>query len=271
MSHVAEEDPFLRERNGKDDHGIMAPHLWAALGVAYVILGLVQFFLATFYRWWLGAALGFGLAKMGTTLIGIGVTGGRQPPLPPGSSFGARMRHMAGAIVLWGSTKFQKLFYALRWPVLGYGVFVVLLITIRLNSPDPIMDAFPESCGGNHLGCSRVAEHHPQAPKGLEPLYLSSSLNVTQAAVEAWINDQVGARVLASSPGFVHARVVTPVWGFADDFMVSLRCSGDSEKALVEAQGQLRIGKSDLGVNGRRNRQFFTWLAQKPLPAGSCS
>lgn len=271
MSHSAEEDPFLRERNGKDDHGIMAPHLWAALGVVYIILGLVQISLASIWRWWFGAAVGFGLAKMGTTLIGIGVTGGRQPPLPPGASFGGRMRHMAGAVVLWGSTKFQKLFYALRWPVLGYGAFVALLITIRLNSPDPKMNAFPDSCNGNYLGCSRVAEHHIQAPKGLEPLRLSSSLNATQMAVEAWINGQVGARVLASSPGFVHARVVTPVWGFADDFMVRLRCDSESERVLVEAQGQLRIGKSDLGVNGRRNRQFFTWLAQKPLPEGHCN
>ena len=271
MSQAAEEDPFLRERNGKDDHTTMHPRLWGALGVAYVILGIVQISLATLWRSWFGAAVGFGLAKMGTTLIGIGVTGGRQSPLAPGASLGARWRHMAGAIVLWGSTKFQKLFYALRWPVLGYGAFVALLITIRLNSPDLRIESFPENCGGNFLGCNRVAEHNPQAAKDLHPLHLAASLNATQAAVEAWINGQAGARVITSSPGFVHARVVTPIWGFADDFMVSLKCSGDPEKVLVEAQGQLRIGKSDLGVNGRRNRRFFNWLALKSLPEGSCS
>ena len=43
---------------------------------------------------------------------------------------------------------------------------------------------------------------------------------------------------------------------------------------MVEVQGQLRIGKSDLGVNGRRNVRFMQALGKAAedgrLPQGLC-
>lgn len=262
-----EEDPLL----ARSDDFTLHPRIWAFLGCVYIALGLTQAVLAGLWRWLLGAAFGLSLAKLGSTLVGLGVTGGRpQARLPPGASLGARARHCCGAIVLWGSTQFLRLFYRLRWPVVGYGAFVALLVAIHLSSPDPVVSSFPSSCGNNRLGCSRVARSAPQAPRGLEPSTVPSALEDVQAAVEGWVDRQAGARVLTSSPGFIHARCMTPFWGFADDLYVSLKCD-EQGWTLVEAQGQLRVGKSDLGVNSRRLRRLFDWLDGAELPEGQCS
>lgn len=60
----------------------------------------------------------------------------------------------------------------------------------------------------------------------------------------------------------MHARFVTWLWGFADDFFVSVRCN-DVGSAVIEVQGQLRLGQSDLGVNARRNKRFWEYLAEQ--------
>lgn len=44
-----------------------------------------------------------------------------------------------------------------------------------------------------------------------------------QDAAEAWVAAQTHARVLQSQPGFFHARFVSFLWGFADDFYASFR------------------------------------------------
>lgn len=51
------------------------PMVWVAIGILYVILGVIQSFFAALWRWWFGVALGFGCAKTGSSLIGIGLTG----------------------------------------------------------------------------------------------------------------------------------------------------------------------------------------------------
>jgi uncharacterized protein (DUF1499 family) len=166
----------------------------------------------------------------------------------------------------------QRLFWVLRWPLYAYGLFVVLLIAVHLASPDPAATTFPTKCPHHkRLGCSRVAVTEPHAARGLDPLRLASPLNATQAAVAEWIGGQPGGRVLRSSPGFIHARFTTLVFGFADDLFVGLRCDGEGN-SVVEAQGQLRIGKSDLGVNARRNQKLFAAVgaAAGGLPQGRC-
>lgn len=51
------------------------------------------------------------------------------------------------------------------------------------------------------------------------------------------------------------------------------RCN-DKQQTVVEVQGQLRIGRSDLGVNGRRNEAFMLALSRAvqagQLPEGVC-
>ena len=63
--------PLLGERETMNAH----PKFWLALGTLHVVLGAVQLALAGLWRWWFGLAVGFGSAKMGFTLAGIGMTG----------------------------------------------------------------------------------------------------------------------------------------------------------------------------------------------------
>ena len=277
MNENQDEDEYLLDASGQQRSPFthsLHPKVWSFLGVLYIILGISQAILAITWFWYLGVAIGLSIAKLGSTLLGIGITGGgSQTSLPPSSTFKQKLQHCGFAIILWGATKIQRLFFYLRWPIVGYGVFVALLLTIRITSPDPHLVAFPDSCPANNkLGCSRVAVDQPHGPRGVTPLFLPASLNATQAAIQGWIWAQAGSRIVYATPGFIHARVVTPIWGFADDFFVSLRCEPDHKQVVVETQGQLRIGKSDLGVNGRRNKNFFAWLKQKQdeLPEEEC-
>lgn len=55
----------------------------------------------------------------------------------------------------------------------------------------------------------------------------------------------------------------------------SVWCScNEEQQVVVEVQGQLRLGKSDLGVNARRNQQFLLALSKAArageIPAGQC-
>jgi uncharacterized protein (DUF1499 family) len=280
-------DPLLPQRSlssGPANKQPLSARAWILLGSLYVLIGTVEILLAAVWRHWLGVAIGFGVMKLGSSLVGLGITGGRAPPLPPGASVVARLRHVAGRIVSWGSDKVQRLIFAFRWLVYLYGAFAVLLIVVHIASPDPRIAGFPDKCS-SRFGCSRVAELSSHGARGMQPVRIASTLNATQAAVEAWINSQNRARILYSAPGFVHVRFLSLIWGFADDFFVGLRCddhsSGDDRKEgdvrdgllVVETQGQLRVGKGDLGVNARRNKGFIEWLeqAKDELPVGNCA
>ena len=93
----------------------------------------------------------------------------------------------------------------------------------------------------------------------LQPLHLAATVADVQSYATSWVQDQVGgllcshhaapsnstrvhrsrvldplpailflpqaqARLLGDTrPGFLHARILTFFWGFADDFLISLR------------------------------------------------
>jgi hypothetical protein len=72
--------------------------------------------------------------------------------------------------------------------------------------------------------CSRIAESNPHGARHLQPLHLAASMPDVQAWVAAWVGEQSQARLLRDTrPGFLHARILTFFFGFADDFMASLR------------------------------------------------
>lgn len=54
---------------------------------------------------------------------------------------------------------------------------------------------------------------------------------------------------------------------------IRCRCNNASQ-VVVEVQGQLRLGMSDVGVNGRRNEAFMLALSravqQGQIPEGAC-
>ena len=279
MLNDEEEDPFFLDANYEGSplqHGAtnLHPRAWTALGFLYVAIGVTELVLALLWGFWWGFVVGLSLIKMGSTLVSINLIG-RQAPLPQGASIVARLKHLAGSVVHWGSEKVTAIFYYLRWPFMLFGLYVSLLILIRIKSPNPAFEYFPASCGSNVLGCSRVAMQMPQSSEGIAPAFLAAPLNVTQEVIRSWVSSQAGMRILKVENGFLHVRVLTQFWGFADDFLIGLRCDKDTDvmKTVVETQGQLRIGKSDLGVNRRRNQKFFEWLGAVEFPpeaGGTC-
>ena len=79
--------------------------------------------LAALWRWWFGVAVGFGIGKMGLSLTGLGITGGRplQRADPPPRGVGPWLKATLMRAVLWGSSKVQRLFYALRYLIYACG------------------------------------------------------------------------------------------------------------------------------------------------------
>jgi uncharacterized protein (DUF1499 family) len=73
----------------------------------------------------------------------------------------------------------------------------------------------------------------------------------------------------------IHARFVSLLWGFADDVFVRLSCDAETGEVLVEAQGQLRVGVGDMGVNVKRNAALIAAMdadvKHGQLPAGPCT
>jgi hypothetical protein len=162
--------------------------------------------------------------------------------------------------------------------------FVLVLLAVRMaSSPDPQVHEFPTACPaglqGKH-GCSRVALENahraPPSPNN-QPFRARALLSDVEAELLRWLGQQPRVTILrhasASSSqsaggGFLHARVVTPLWGFADDFFVRWRCSRVGE-AVVEVQGQLRLGVGDLEVNVKRNGAVLGHLREAPIPAAA--
>lgn len=264
MSNDDDLDILISENQTKNQpSSSFPPKVWLALGITYVCLGIIQLILAAMWHAWFGVVIGASVAKLGTSLFGIGYTGLKPLPPPNSSSIMDRIQRFVSSLVFWGSSQVQRLLFLLRWPIIAYGVYVALLIAVHVSSPDPKITSFPTSCPvWNRFGCSRIAETSSQSARGLSPLHIKAPMNVTHAAVIEWIGSRGRSAVLVDKPNFIHARVLSLVFNFADDFMVHLKCSKEG-RTVVEVQGQLRLGQSDMGVNARRNQMFFSELEKR--------
>lgn len=72
----------------------------------------------------------------------------------------------------------------------------------------------------------------------------------------------MGWQIIATDPagGRIEATATTSWFGFRDDIMI--RVTGDSERSRVDIRSVSRVGRSDLGANARRIREFAMRLAQ---------
>eukprot|EP00218_Dolichomastix_sp_CCMP3274_P011247 CAMPEP_0170146674 /NCGR_PEP_ID=MMETSP0033_2-20121228/31339_1 /TAXON_ID=195969 /ORGANISM="Dolichomastix tenuilepis, Strain CCMP3274" /LENGTH=206 /DNA_ID=CAMNT_0010383423 /DNA_START=107 /DNA_END=727 /DNA_ORIENTATION=+ len=173
----------------------------------------------------------------------------------------------------------KRLARAARGVCYGACVFTTLLLIVRLSSPDPTIKTFPSSCAVSADGCVRVTEDNPHRADKLVPLRLEATPSDVAGAVEAWLRaggDRAHGSGGVVSAGadksiepipsrLVHGRLVSALWGFADD--VAVLCKQESELVtFVEAQAELRIGKSDIGANGAHLRSLFAHLKDKFTP-----
>ena len=97
-----------------------------------------------------------------------------------------------------------------------------------------------------------------------------TSADTMTTEIEKWaLQSYTFSRLLShqSSKGkvYMHFRILSTVFGFADDFMIQVASSTKKNKAqtiTVTAQGQLRLGVSDLGVNMKRNTDLVEFIQE---------
>ena len=82
------------------------------------------------------------------------------------------------------------------------------------------------------------------------------------AAFEAALADaqQMGWDIVAADPtaGRIEATATTPWFGFKDDVVIRVRPAGAGSR--IDIRSVSRVGKSDLGANARRVRQYLAAL-----------
>ena len=70
-----------------------------------------------------------------------------------------------------------------------------------------------------------------------------------------------GVEVVETQDSYLHATVVSRLFGFVDD----LELFADGPGRQIQARSQSRLGDSDLGVNGRRLERLHRALLESPL------
>lgn len=150
-----------------------------------------------------------------------------------------------------------------------------LFLFVRILSSTPTFTEFPSSCEKLE-GCTRVADEESNKSGNMIPLELSTSICEAQRVVSHWTTnvEKRGALLdeLATGPyeEMLHGRFVSAFWGFVDDTLVQLECKSNSI-VKVQAQSQLRIGKSDMDVNYERVKRLWEYLEEYPWAPTECS
>lgn len=104
----------------------------------------------------------------------------------------------------------------------------------RLKPPPPTPNAVSSQAGDD--------AHH------IEPLRFAGDPARAFARLRDLIAGWPGARIVAESPGYLHAEVSTPWLRFVDDLEVYL----DGSANVIHVRSASRLGHSDFGTNRRR-------------------
>ncbi|KAK9814495.1 hypothetical protein WJX72_006771 [[Myrmecia] bisecta] len=255
---------------------------WLLGGLLFAALGTTQAVLAARWNNGFGIAVGIVAALVGSMLLLLGVsvmhgthdTSMAYARVEPDEGQKCRARYHR-AVQWLGHEATTAAAQAWRWPLAVFAAYVALLIAVHCASPDVLLGAFPPACGdGQSEHCSRVADSHPHRNRDLSPLTIATPQSVAILAARFWIATTSRSQVLEVTNDFIHARVVSLLWGFADDFFVHVTCGGSRQEATIEVQSSSRLGVSDFGVNGARNEAFLLTLRGKQqkgaFPEGPC-
>jgi len=206
-----------------------------------IILGFIKLVLSGYWHFWFG--LVFSLLVM--ALAGVGVA------------------------FLWKSYK-GRLWKILLVVSTLASVFLFILFLIQVVSWDFSANSFPSGCK-KKTNCTRVTTDISTNVRGegLVSPTIPSSTSTIQQEVKDWINSQTGTAILEETDSFIHARFVTPFWGFADDFYVQLFCQSNGTVA-VWVQGEARLGTGDFNVNENRVANFIQSVNGYNFAPGKC-
>ncbi|MGH7527884.1 MAG: DUF1499 domain-containing protein [Gemmatimonadales bacterium] len=125
----------------------------------------------------------------------------------------------------------------------------VAVLPLRANAPNPVV-----------YGGSEIAEAQRQGYPDIQPLALDASPGAAfaraLAAAEAVDWELVAAD---SAAGRIEATATTAWFGFKDDIVVRITPAGGGSR--VDVRSVSRVGKSDVGANAERIRDYLGRVA----------
>eukprot|EP00752_Nemacystus_decipiens_P012653 g11207.t1 len=127
----------------------------------------------------------------------------------------------------------------------------VALLGVRTFTAGPdtrYIESFPTDIA-HPRGCTRVAE--VGGNKGIAVPKFKASVTEVQDVAKAWLESQPRTKIETDTPGYLHAKSLSFLFGFPDSVGVKVfkNKAGATE---VWVQSELRIGDGDLNVNYKR-------------------
>jgi hypothetical protein len=124
----------------------------------------------------------------------------------------------------------------------------VAILPLRKDAPNPAVYGGPEVAEQQKLAYPDLRTEVLDVPSA--PAY-DRALSTARA---------MGWRIVAAEPalGRIEATDTTFWFGFKDDIVIRIVPAGD--RAMVDIRSVSRVGKSDVGTNARRIREFLKRL-----------
>jgi uncharacterized protein (DUF1499 family) len=125
-----------------------------------------------------------------------------------------------------------------------------------------LLAAREASPNGAAYGGAAVAEAQQRAYPDIRPLDLPARPRVAFERCLAAARS-LGWKIAAADPNAlrIEATATTPLFGFRDDIVVRITAVGPASR--VDVRSDSRVGRSDLGTNARRIRDFFRELERQ--------
>ncbi|CAM9776899.1 unnamed protein product [Ectocarpus sp. 12 AP-2014] len=135
----------------------------------------------------------------------------------------------------------------------------VTMLGVRTYTAGPdtrYIDSFPTGIA-HPEGCTRIAEIGGN--KGIAVPTFKASVDEVQGVAKAWLESQPRTTIETDTPGYLHAKSLSLLFGFPDSVGVKIfkNKAGATE---VWVQSELRVGQSDLDVNYNRMKAFLGHL-----------
>jgi uncharacterized protein (DUF1499 family) len=170
----------------------------------------------------------------------------------------------AGAALLAGSLLVSAAVLYMPWRTmrLARGLPWIHDITTDTADPPVFVAILPLRAGAQNpadYGGPEVAAAQAAAYPDVKPRYLGAppAAAFEQALAAA---RGMGWTIVAAdaAAGRIEATATTSWWGFKDDVVVRVRIDGGGSR--IDVRSVSRVGKSDLGVNARRIREYLRRL-----------
>jgi uncharacterized protein (DUF1499 family) len=135
---------------------------------------------------------------------------------------------------------------------------------ITTDTDDPpafeaLLEVRNQSPNGAAYGGPEVAAQQQKAYPDVKPLVIAAPpREAMQRALDAARDMGWEVRASDSASGRIEATATTPWFGFNDDVIVRIRPDGAGSR--IDVRSVSRLGRSDVGANAKRIRQFLSRL-----------